>query len=155
MLDEIVRALTALSGIRERRRLRGRVVKTLALKSRGGIFNDGLPLRTLANHLEVEWFAREPHPWDKDLPPERKAERFVVESLSDTVVAICRMFDRLPEVDTIRIRVLEPNELHKTLLAGTVHRADLHASRRCPSPAMSLKLLGIQYRVTDGSFEPL
>jgi hypothetical protein len=152
MLDTIVRTLT---GIRERRRLRGRVVRTLALKSRGAIFNDGLPLRKLANHLEVEWFAREPHPWDEDLPPERRAERFVVESLSDTIVAICRMFDRLPEIDTIRIRVLGPNDPDKTLLAGTVHRADLHTSRRCPSPAMSLKLLGIEYRVVDGSFEPL
>jgi len=151
-LGTIVRTLT---GIRERRRLRSRVKRTLALKSRGAIFNDGLPLRKLANHLEVEWFAREPHPWDEDLAPDRKAELFVVESLSDTIVAICRMFDRLPEVDTIRIRVLQPTEPHNTLLAGTVHRADLHASRRCPSPAMSLKLLGIRYRVTDGAFEPL
>jgi hypothetical protein len=60
------------------------------------------------------------------------------------------MFERLVEVDVIQIRVLAPNEAENTVLAGTVYRNDLHAAQACPSPAMSLKLLGVQYRVADG-----
>jgi hypothetical protein len=141
--------------LRERRRLRSRVTRALKLKPRGAAPNDGLPLTRLSTRLEVEWYAREVQPWDRDLPPERQARLFVEQSLSDTVVAIWRMFERMAEIDVIDIRVLEPHLPDKTVLAGTVFRGDVNAAGAHPSPAMSLKLLGVRYRVTDGQFEPL
>jgi hypothetical protein len=102
--------------------------------------------------LKVEWYARDLHPWDRDLPVDRRAELFVAGFMADTVVAIRRIFERLAEIDAIQIRVLEPTEPYRTVLAGTVCRDDLNASRDCPSPAMSLRLLGVQHRVTDGCF---
>ncbi len=102
--------------------------------------------------LKVEWYARDLHPWDRDLPIERRAERFAAAMMADTVVAIRQIFERLAEIDAIQIRVLDPTEPHKTILAGTVCRDDLNASRGCPSPAMSLKLLGVQHLMTEGCF---
>jgi hypothetical protein len=141
--------------LRERRRLRHRVLKTLKLGSRGAECETGLPLRRLSTRLEVEWYARDVHPWDRDLPQEQRTKRFVEESLKDTVAAIWRMFDHLPEIDTIDLRVLEPNHPHKPLFAGTVCRDDVNAAGSCLSPAMSLKALGVRFRLADGCLEPL
>jgi hypothetical protein len=133
----------------ERRRLRRRVVKGLTLTPRGAVASDRLWLRDMSLALTVEWYARDLHPWDCDLPAERRAEVFTSELMADTVVAIRQMFDRLPEVGVIDVRVLEPNEPHQALLAGTVHREDLSATQHCPSPAMNLRLLGVHCRVPD------
>ncbi len=136
----------------ERRRLRNRVTRALTMAPRGGVANDSSLLREMSLSLKVEWYARDLHPWDRDLPVERRAEVFTAELMADTVVAIRQIFERLAEIDAIQIRVLEPAEPHKTVLAGTVCRDDLNATRDCPSPAMSLKLLGLQHRVSDGCF---
>jgi hypothetical protein len=129
----------------ERRRLRSRVIRALTLAPRGAVANDGLSLRNMSPSLTVEWYARDVHPWDNDLPAERRAELFTAELMADTVAAIRQMFERLAEVDVIHVRVLEPNEPHETILAGTVCREDLRAARDCPSPAMNLKLLGVHW----------
>jgi hypothetical protein len=139
-------------GAFERRLLRNRVIKALTLAPRGGIARDGPLLREISHSLKLEWYARDVHPWDGDLPAERRAELFTAELMTDTLVVIRQMFERLAEIDVIQIRVLAPNEPDKTVLAGTVHRNDLNAAPDCPSPAMSLKLLGVQYRVTDECF---
>ncbi|HEX4346996.1 MAG TPA: hypothetical protein VHZ73_05450, partial [Vicinamibacterales bacterium] len=109
MIDIVLRKWTR---VRERQRLHRRVAKTLALKPRGAVFNDGLPIKKISNHLEVEWLARGVHPWDLDLPREQRDELFAIEAVGDTLAAILRMFDRLPEVDTIRLRVLGPEPPH-------------------------------------------
>jgi hypothetical protein len=103
--------------------------------------------------VKLEWYARDVHPWDCDLPADRRGELFTAELMTDTVVAIQQMFERLAEVDVIQIRVLAPNQPDKTVLAGTVCRDDLYAlyaAQTCPSPAMSLKLLGVRHRLADG-----
>jgi hypothetical protein len=150
--SEFIRRWTEL---RERRRLRHRVLKTLRLGSRGAACEKGLPLHRLSTRLVVEWYARDVHPWDRDLPQAQRTTRFVEESLKDTVEAIWRMFERLPEIDAIDLRVLEPNHPHKALLAGTVFREDVNAAGSCQSPAMSLKTLGVKFRLADGGLEPL
>jgi len=134
----------------ERRRLRNRVIKALTAAPRGGVTGDASLLREMSLSLKVEWYARALHPWDRDLPAERRVERFTAGLLADTVAAIQQIFERLAGIDAIQIRVLDPTEPHKTVLAGTVCRDDLHATRGCRSPAMSLKLLGVQHHVTDG-----
>jgi hypothetical protein len=102
--------------------------------------------------LNVEWHARDAHPWDCDLPIEQRAELFTAGLIADTVVAIRQLFEDLAEVDVIQICVLAPNDPDMTILAGTVCRDDLNAAVGCPSPAMSLRLLGLQHRLVDGPF---
>jgi hypothetical protein len=133
----------------ERRRLRNRVIRALTLAPRGAVPDDGPRLREMSLALRLEWHARDLHPWDCDLPADRRAELFTAELMAETIVAIRQAFERLAEVDVIEIRVLAPNEPGKTVLAGTVCREDLSAAQACPSPAMSLKLLGIQYCLAD------
>src|ERR1700730_2694428 len=134
----------------ERSRLRNRVIKALTIAPRGGVARDGSLFREMSLSLKVEWWARDLHPWDRDLSVERREERFTAELIADTVVAIRQIFERLTEIDAIQIRVLDPNEPHETVLAGTVSRDDLNATRGCPSPAMSLKLMGVQHPMIDG-----
>jgi hypothetical protein len=135
----------------ERRRLRNRVIKGLELAPRGGVAKDRLQLRQASLSLSVEWQARDIHPWDGDLPLAQQTARFTRELMTDTLVAIRQLFDDLAEVDVIQIRVCGPNEPDRAVLAGTVCRNDLNTAASCPSPAMSLRLLGIQPHLVERS----
>jgi hypothetical protein len=142
-----------IEGLLAGRRLKGRVVKALALTPRGGVAHDVLQLSNFSARLRVEWTARNVHPWDSDLPSELRAEKFVGQSLTDTNVAINRLFRMLPEVEVIEIRVLDPNS-GAPIIAGTITR-DEALTVSSPSPGMKLKKLGVDYRLRSGHFEPL
>lgn len=115
--------------------------------------NDGLAIDRVAVELHVEWCARDVHPWDLDLPANRQAELFAEQCLKDVDAAIPRLFEQLPEIDVLKIGVLE-RASHKRIIAGTVHRHDLPAQSRS-SLGMRLRTLGINYRRTDLRFEPI
>jgi hypothetical protein len=139
--------------VRERRRLLKRVRRALKLRPRGAIANDGLPLKRLSTRLEVVWSARGVQPWDRDLPVDRQTKLFVEQCLNDTIVALPRMFARMAEVDVIDIRVVEPERPEKTVLVGTVLRDEVDGVGGHQSPRMSLKMLGVRYRIGDAGFE--
>ena len=136
-----------------RQRFRRGVSKALALTPRGGIPKDSLILSKLFTTMRVEWQARDIHPWDRDLSADRRAEMFVERSLNDTNAAIQRLFQTLPEVDVLEIRVLEPHS-GAAIIAGTVSR-DEALTISSPSPGMRLKKLGVDYRLRNWHFEPL
>jgi hypothetical protein len=101
-------------------------------------------VKGISTQLQVEWCARDVHPWDRDLPANRRNELFLEQCRHDTLVAVQRLFERLGEVDVIEIRVVEPQPSARTLLAGTVSRHDLTAvTTRHRSSRMRLKLIGI------------
>jgi len=140
---------------RGQRHLVRRVARALDATRREGAAQDDRRLQKVGVHLDVEWHARALHPWDGDLGPERQAQLFASRLLDDTATAIRRLFDALPEVDSIRILVREPAPAHETLLEGTVSRAAVGECAGCRSPAMMLKLLGVCFRLNDGRLEPL
>jgi hypothetical protein len=131
-----------------------RVSKALAVQPRGAVRNDAvLQLADISLRLHVEWFAREIHPWDQDLPEGRRAELFALQSLEDVDAAIPRLFEQLPEIDVLEVAVLE--RASKTrIMAGTIHRHDL-LSRYGSSAGMRLKTIGINYRLNYLRFEPI
>jgi hypothetical protein len=133
----------------ERLQLRNRVIHALRLAPRGAVPRDSPLLQKMSVSLEVEWYARDVHPWDRDLPAERRAELFTAGVMTDTVVAVRQMFECLAEMDVLQVRVLEPNEPHRPVLAGTVSRDDLNAFAKSASPTMNLKLLGIHSCAVD------
>jgi hypothetical protein len=139
----------------ERRRFWRRLTRALKLRPRAGEWTVRRSLGKVSARLEIEWYAPDVHPWDGDLPAERKARLFAEESLTHTVDAIRRAFDRFPEVDTLGIRVLGPHKPHAALFAGTVSRENLKQCAPTLSPAMTLKLLDIQYRMVDGQLMPM
>ena len=134
-------------------RLRRKVIGALEVNRRAGVRNDGLSLRSMRNRLEVEWQAREIHPWDQGLAPERSAQRFVQQCLEDVDAAISRLFATLPDTDEIVLRVLDPAS-GDPIVTGTVSRAEASAAT-AGSVGMKLKSLGLVYRLANWQFESL
>src|SRR5471030_1222940 len=106
------------------RMYRGRIGRVLARIGRGDVRRDGLRLNRICNRLEIQWRARDIHPWDRSLPLESSAAALVEQTLADTEAAIARLFEALPQVDVIDLTVLGPAS-ETTVLAGTVHRSVL------------------------------
>jgi hypothetical protein len=136
-----------------RRRLQRRVIRALALNKRGEARSDGLSLSHFQNRLQIEWRAREVHPWDRDLPQARVARLFAEQCLKDADAALERLFATLPEIDVIEFKMLEPNS-GASILSGTVTRSE-SMNVRAPSSGMRLKQLGVTYRLQNWRFEPL
>jgi len=121
-------------------RITRRVAHALALTPRGAVWNDVLSIDRLAIALRVVWFARNVHPWNDDVPERRKSELFARQCLEDVDAAIPRLFEQLPEVDTLEIRVLERKSKIQ-IITGVVHRSDL-AIQVDSSLGMRLKTIG-------------
>ena len=136
-------------------RLRRMIATALRFGARGGLRDDQLRLHRISGQLHVEWAARAIHPWDRGLPSQRQDELFCDQTIRDTDVAIARLFDRLPEIEAIVVRVVEPHPAGRIILAGTVQRSDMMAIDLPPSPRMRLKLLGVRYNISGSRLEPL
>src|SRR5262245_34559587 len=137
-------------------RFRRIMTKALALTPRGFVPRDVLVLSKLSGQLQVEWRARDIHPWDRDQPAGRQAELFRELALHDTADAVVRLFQILPEMDALDIRVLGPRDASEPLmLAGTVTRSEAFAARSLSSPGMRLMVMGVRYQVRNGYLEPL
>jgi|SRR5215469_3477574 len=130
-----------------------RLLKALSLDERGEVRSDGLLPNHFKNKLELEWPARSVHPWDKGLSPSKINRLFAEQCLEDTSRAIEQLFLRLPEIESIDFRVVDPNSL-VTIVRGSVRRDELKAMRG-QSSGMKLKNLGATYHLRDFSFEPL
>jgi hypothetical protein len=134
-------------------RITRRVAHALALTPRGAVWNDVLAIDRLAIALHVEWFARDVHPWNDDLPERRRSELFAQQCLEDVDAAIPRLFEQLPEIDTLEIRVLE-RESKTQIITGVVQRSDL-AIHVSSSLGMRLKTIGINYQRPNLILEPI
>jgi hypothetical protein len=77
----------------------------LALHHRGEARRDGLNLIQASHHLEIEWHARDVHPWDRaSKKPGDREFLFAQQSIADTDAALSRLFNELPEIDVIEFR---------------------------------------------------
>jgi hypothetical protein len=133
--------------------IRRRVAHALALKPRGAVRDDVLAIKHLAVGLRVEWFARDTHPWDRDLPERRQAELFAQQCLEDVDAAIPRLFKGLPEIEVLEISVLERNSQSR-IITGVVHRSDF-AGCLDSSLGMRLKTIGLNYQCSGLRLEPI
>jgi hypothetical protein len=143
---------TALQRI-EKRRYRRNIERALALHLRGEVRGDGLKATRVSNHLEIEWTARNIHPWDRGQPWE-SGFLFVDQSLADTDAAVTRLFEALPHVDVIMLRIFDP-ESGVPIIAGTVYRSAASDVSRNISVRMRLNRWGLKFRSTGLSLEPL
>jgi hypothetical protein len=129
----------------------GCIERVLARVGRGQARSDGLRLNKVSNRLEIQWRARDIHPWDSSLPYDRRTVALEEQTLADTEAAISELFDAFPQVDVIDLMVLGPAS-ETTIMAGTVHRSALPDSRRLLSVRMRLRELGVDYRLTGSHF---
>jgi hypothetical protein len=111
----------------------------------GCVVNDRLVLHELSGQLQLEWYARAVHPWDRDLPPWRQVEAYFEQALADTDLAIRRIFQRLLEIDVIEIRVLDTQDPTKIMLVGVITRENALDADLPYSPKMRLKMMVVQY----------
>jgi hypothetical protein len=135
--------------------LRSALADALTLQRRGEVRSDGLSSFSFSISLCVSWRARDVHPWDRDMPEDRKAPRLVEQTLHDTEDAIERIFLTFPEANTLEVNVLEKDPASAgVIVSGIVLRSELG---RCSSTSigMRLKMLGINYRLANEHFEPL
>jgi hypothetical protein len=131
---------------------RGRIERALALAGRGAVGRDRLRLKSVWNRLEIEWAARDLHPWDSDRPSPERAQLFADQCLGDTEEAIRTLFAAMPQMDVLELKVVAP-ESDAVLLAGTVHRSALAEDRRLSSVRMRLDRLGVRVHAA-GMSEP-
>jgi hypothetical protein len=103
--------------------------------------------------LHVDWFAREVHPWDHDLPLERQAELFAEQCLEDVDAAIFRLFEELPEVGVIDMSVFDRGSNTK-IIKDVVSRENARTSEGL-SLGMRLNAIGVNYRRSNLRFESI
>jgi hypothetical protein len=136
-------------------RYKHNVERALALHLRGEVRRDGLHPTNLKTHLEIEWRARDIHPWDRSLlSPAQRAAAFVEQSLADTEAAIYRLFAVVPQIDVIALRVFDQIS-DNVIISGTVSRADILARDEELSIGMRLRNLGLTYHSAGSMFESL
>ncbi len=126
----------------------------LALHRRGEVRRDGLKAVVVRNRMEIEWRARQIHPWDQDRPPEVRKALFVRQALCDTEAAIDRIFSSMPYLDEIRLRIVDPDS-NAEIVAGEVSRTDCVEARGHSSVGMRLHASGVRFHSTGYSLEPL
>jgi hypothetical protein len=97
--------------------------------------------------LQVEWLAREVHPWNRDLPDDQLERLFTQQCLDDTDAAISRIFKEIPVLDTIEVCVRRRPD-GPALLAGTVRRNALEMNDHA-SVGMRLRGLGVRFRINN------
>lgn len=132
---------------------RRNVYNALALQRRGEVRADGLEVHRLTSQLEVEWWARELHPWDRFASPEKAAFKFVQQTLADTEAAIAGLFEASPLFDIIHLRVLE-RQTGRLIMDGVVHRSSVEKDRSL-SIGMRLVRSGVRFHSSGWYFESL
>jgi hypothetical protein len=126
------------------------VKRALALKPRGAVPHDVLILNSMnvsGHSLQVEWRARDVHPWDRHLPLSEQADLFSALALEDTNEAIVRLFKRLPDIERIQLQVLNPMASGGVILSGVVDRETALDSEPPPSLRWRLIMLGVSFRM--------
>jgi len=84
-----------------------------------------------------------------------KMLRRVEQTFSDTLAALERLFIALPEVDVIDLTVLQARAIEPAaLLSGLISRREFETCR-LSSPAMRLRMLGVNYNLVNSRLEPL
>lgn len=131
------------------------IKRAIALHVRGEVRRDGLNLGAVTTHLDIEWQARDVHPWDRGLlSPSERANAFVEQALADTEAAIHRLFASLPQVDAITLKVREMGS-ERLIISGTVLRPSTAARNQELSIGMRLRYLGVTYHSAGSLFEAL
>jgi hypothetical protein len=95
-------------------------------------------------------------PGIKRSPHFAKRNYFCEQSFEDTHAAILRLFQALPEIERIEIRVADPRDTQKVIFARTIEREDAFAPNAARSVRMRFKMLGVEFNCTAGDqLEPL
>ena len=148
-----IRLVSKVSKIYSERIFFAKIQRAMALHWRGEARSDGLRLTAARTVLQLEWLARDLHPWDRDLPQARAHREFSAQCFDDTNAAITRLFDEIPVLDAIEVCIRREAE-QSPLMTGTVEREDFERDDGAPA-AMRLRRFGLKFRVSNEGLEPI
>ena len=121
---------------------RRKIRNALALQRRVEARSDGLELHRLSSKLEISWYARDTHPWDREVSAGSPSARFIEQCAKDAEAALSRLFRTLPEIDVIAATVLD-RQSGAVIMEGTVYRSSLEVT--AASTRMRLMNWGIRF----------
>lgn len=149
----IVRVLSRLSDFYTHHIFRQKIDRALSLHQRGEARRDGLRLESARTTLHIGWIARNVHPWDSTLPRERLEQLFAQQCLADTEAAVSRLFNEVPVLDAIEVKVRK-DQGGPALMLGIVKRSEVGL---CSSQSIAMKLrsLGLRFRLHNLRLEPI
>jgi hypothetical protein len=143
----VIRLASKISRLYSQRIFFAKIHRAMALHWRGEVRSDGLRLTAARTVLQIEWLARDLHPWDRDLPRARAQREFSAQCFDDTDAALTRLFNEIPVLDAIQV-CIRREAADAPLLTGTVEREDFE--RNDPSPAaMKLRRFGLKFRMNN------
>lgn len=148
----IIRLASKVSRIYSEKIFFAKIHRALALHLRGEARSDGLRLTAARTVLQLEWLARDLHPWDRDLPSARAHREFSAQCFDDTNAAISRLFNEIPVLDAIEV-CIRREAAQSPLVSGTVEREDFERNDRSPAP-MKLRRFGLKFRMNNEGLEP-
>lgn len=123
-------------------RRRVAIENALALQRRGEVRSDGLTPVKISQVLDVEWRARNIHPWDRQRPPRWAEQLFREQCYADIDAALVRLFRSLPDVDAICFRVIG-HDSDDEIVSGLVTRAAMKRADSSASPRTRLWQMGV------------
>ncbi|HXF13097.1 MAG TPA: hypothetical protein VN517_08080 [Terriglobales bacterium] len=105
---------------------------------------------------ECHWIARQPDPWDADIPEHIRMTQESIQALKDAIIVRELLFLALPGVDRARLCVyrVSPHEPCELIIAGDVTR-EKELVPKVVSVVMRAKLLGFRFCMDNGVLEAL
>lgn len=105
---------------------------------------------------ECHWIARQPDPWDADIPADIRVSQGSLQALKDAIVVRELIFLAFPAVHHARLRAyrMSPREPCELIISGDV-TCENDVIPRTASVAMRAKLLGFHFSLGDGVLEAL
>jgi hypothetical protein len=106
---------------------------------------------------ECHWIAREPDPWDVDLPEDLRVSQASLQALKDAIVVRELLFLALPGVQRAKLCAyrVSPREPCDLIITGDVTREQEEPIAKVASVIMRAKLFGFRFLMEDGVLEPL
>lgn len=114
-----------------------------------------LRFQVLEDLAECDWGAREPDPWDAELPRAIGQRHASLQALRDAIDVRNLLFNSIPELNTAVFRVYRSHPIYdKLIITGKSERKDGNA-RSVHSLAMRAHLLGFRFLMQDGLLHEL
>ncbi len=109
-----------------------------------------LRLQLIGDTLECDWLARQPDPWDSDLPKHIRMRHASLQTLRDAIDVRSVLFRTFPVIDSAYLRIYRAGQSGKRemIVTGCAQRND-NSSRWVHSLVVRARNLGFRFRLED------
>lgn len=109
-----------------------------------------LRLQLIGDTLECDWLARQPDPWDFDLPKHIRMRHASLQTLRDAMDVRSILFRAFPAVDSANLKIYRsgPTGQQELIVTGCAQRND-NSSRWIHSLVVRARNLGFRFRLEN------